>query len=325
MRAAVLAVVLVAATHVAHADVAITKVGVKVKADGKKWDAGFVGTDPDPQIDVYVDGERIQECPQIKDAFAGDCAVATDLAYRKAVEIELRVVDRDIASDDPIGHAGGTVPADMHGRFDLRVDGQLEAAWIDVEYRDPPGAIATLKKHVGVRSIGALVGVLLALLLFKIYGTRLLSPPDVKRTVPPRAAVLTKSREEYDEGHDGEDEQAREYVHVEFWRSPILLASAAASIVGIVLANLLRSPALPLWLGALPYVLGGFGFTAPIIDAHAHKHLGGKRLRLVIAGVAAMFAVPLYDFARDLFTGVSFLAKHLGWTFVGILIFLCLL
>ena len=109
-----------------------------------------------------------------------------------------------------------------------------------------------------------------------------------------------------------------------FWRSPILLASAGASVLGIVLANVLRDPSLPIAVGAIPYALGGFGFTAPLIDAFKHEHLGGKRLRLVIAGVAAMFAVPLYDLVRDLFIGVSWVATHVGWTFVVILLILCL-
>ena len=86
MRAAIVIAMLCAA-HVAHADLAITKVGIKLKAEGKKWDAGLVGTDPDPQVDVYVNGERIQECPPIKDGFSGDCAISSAKQFRGDVEI----------------------------------------------------------------------------------------------------------------------------------------------------------------------------------------------------------------------------------------------
>jgi hypothetical protein len=303
MRAAVVVGCLLVATHVAHADLAITKAGVEVapaKADGKKWDRGL-GPEPDPAIELFVDGERIQTCPPIQDAFKGDCAISKQRTYAGDIAVELRVKDADLAADDTIGNARGTIPGGARGRIALAVDGQLQAAWVEVEYAQGPTVMQRLGRHIGVRSIGGVLGVLLALLLYRLLGARFLTPG-------PRSDVPRATR-----------------PPVNFWRSPILLASAGASIVGIVLANLLRDPQLPFVLGTLPYVLGGFGFMAPIIDAHKHQHLGGKRLRLVIAGVAAMFAVPLYDFSRDLFTGISFLARHLGWTFVGILLLLCLL
>ena len=307
MRAGVVVMVLLAA-HVAHADIAITKVGIEVapaKEGGAAWDRGL-GKAPDPQIDVLVDGKRIVECPALEDRLTADCAVDKQRAFAGEVEIELRVTDRDLAADDTIGHARGQLFEDAHGRFELAVDGQLVKAWVEVERVDGPSILARIRDRVGARILGALVGILLALALYWLVGARLLSPPDEKRTI-------------------ATDEGPRERVHVRFWRSPILLASAGASILGIVLANVLRDPTLPIAVGAIPYALGGFGFTAPIIDAFKHEHLGGKRLRLLIAGVAAMFAVPLYDFARDLFSAVSFMATHLGWTFVVILLLLCLL
>ncbi len=307
MRVGVVVMVLLAA-HVAHADVAITKVGVEVaptKEGGAAWDRG-IGMAPDPQIDVIVDGKRIEECPSLEDRLTADCAVSRQRTFSGEVEIELRVKDRDLAADDTIGHARGQLFEDAHGRFDLAVDGQLVKAWVEVERVDGPSIFARLREKVGARILGALVGILLALALYRLVGAQLLSPPDEKRTI-------------------ATDDGPRERVHVRFWRSPILLASAGASCLGIVLANVLRDPTLPIAVGAIPYALGGFGFTAPIIDAYKHEHLGGKRLRLVIAGVAAMFAVPLYDFARDLFVGVSWIATHLSWTIVAIIVILCLL
>ncbi|HEY5952520.1 MAG TPA: hypothetical protein VIV40_43775 [Kofleriaceae bacterium] len=312
---------------VAHADLAITKVGVRVaptNASGNKWDRGL-GTEPDPKIEVLVGGKRIQACPAAEDTFEADCAVSKQRTFAGAVDIELRVSDGDIAVDDAVGNARGQIPANARGRFDLAVDGKLEAAWVEVEDAAGPSVMDSVRAHIGARSIGGVLGVLIALLLYRLYGARVLSPPDEKRTELPRATLLSKGRGNLDDSGQADREEPRVTTHVNFWRSPILLASAGASIVGIFLANVLRDPHLPITVGSIPYVLGGFGFTAPIIDAYKHQHLGSKRLRLVIAGVAAMFAVPLFDFFSDFFTGIAFLAKHVGWTFVGILLLLCLL
>jgi hypothetical protein len=312
VRAGVVVLLLVLVrVRVAHADIAIKQVGIKVaptNAKGEKWDGGLMGKEPDPEIAIYVDKKKLQNCDGASDTFELTCNITTRNSYAGDIALELRITDRDIASDDPIGVARVQLFADMKGRFDLAVDGKVDSAWVEVDRVAGPSIGSRVGKYIGVRTIGAVLGVLLALLLYKLYGAKLLSPPDTKHTVKA-----------------DDDDEPREKIHVNFWRSPILLASAGASILGIVLANLLRDPTLPIALGAVPYVLVGFGFTAPIIDAYMQEHLGGKRLRLVIAGVAAMFAVPLYDFASDFFTGVSFLAKHLGWTFVGILLLLCLL
>jgi hypothetical protein len=327
MRGAMMMIALVLATQVAHADIVIKKVGVEVapkKANGDAWDRGL-GKEPDPQIDVRVDGKHVHDCPPGGDTFHTECAVSKQTTYGGAIEIELRVEDADVAADDAVGHARGQIPADSRGRFELAVDGQLVSAWVEVEDAEGPSFIDSVKARFGVRTIGALFGILIALLLYRIYGAKLLSPADVTRTEPPRATLLGSDRDAYEASGEGDREKPREYKHVNFWRSPILLASAGASIAGIVLANLLRDPNVPIALGSIPYVLGGFGFTAPIIDAYKHEHLGGKRLRLVIAGVAAMFAVPLFDFFSDLFTGIAFLARHIGWAFVAILLVLCLL
>jgi hypothetical protein len=295
-------IALLVATHVAVADVAITRVGVRVaahKTNGDKWDRGF-GSEPDPKLEVVVAGKIVQTCPMASDTFETDCAVAAP-AFEEGTVVEMRVTDVDLASDDDIGVARGTL-LDTNRRYDLAHDGAVENAWIEVTHADGPSIGHRLVTKLGARGVGAALGVGIALLLFKLIGAKLLTPREPEST-----------------GHKPtwREKQTR------FWRSPILLASAGASTVGMLLAVVLRDPKLPLVLGCFPYVLGGFAAAATIIDAHAHEHLGGKRLRLLIAAGVVLLAVPLFDLASSLIVGLGFIARHLGWVMV-LIVLLCL-
>lgn len=303
MRVVVAIGVLVALGRSAIADVAIERVRVHVapkKHNGDKWDRS-PGADPDPKIVVLVDGERVQECPKRDDTFDADCALA-----RRVVEegstIELRVDDEDLINDDTIGSARGTL-VDRPGEQSLGVDGQLDGAWVTVSHVDGPSAGARLVMRLGARGIGALVGVALALLIAKLVGAKFLTPRRTDTTLQREAGTAERA--------------------LRFWRSPILLASAAASALGGFLAVALKDPKLPLALASIPYVLGGFALTTPIIDAHAHEHLGQKRARLIAAGLAVMLAVPLFVFLGSLFEGLTFMVSHIGLVMIVVLL-LCL-
>ena len=302
MRWVGVVIALLLATHVAVADVAITRVGARIaahKTNGDNWDRGF-GSEPDPKLEVVVAGKVVQTCPMASDTFETDCAVAAP-AFEEGTVVEVRVTDVDLAADDDVGTARGTL-LDSGRRYDLAHDGAVENAWIEVAHVDGPSVGKRLVAKLGARGIGAALGVGIAWLLFKLLGAKILTPPEPETT-----------------GHKPtwREKQTR------FWRSPILLASAGASIVGMLLAVLLRDPKLPLTVGCIPYLLGGFAATATIIDAHAHEHLGGKRLRLLIAAAVVLFAVPLFDLASSLIVGLGFIARHLGWVMIVILL-LCL-
>lgn len=302
MRGVGVVVMLLLATRVATADVAITRVGVHVaaqKTNGDKWDRGF-DSEPDLKLVVAVAGKVVQTCPMASDSFESDCAVAGPV-FEDGTVVEVSVTDVDLVSDDAIGTARGSL-LDANRRYDLAHDGAIEQAWIEVAHADGPSVGHRLIAKLGARGIGAALGVGIAMLLFKLLGARLLTPRDPESP-----------------GHKPtwREKQTR------FWRSPILLASAGASTVGMLLAVLLRDPKLPLTIGCIPYVLGGFAATATIIDAHAHEHLGGKRLRLLIAAGVVLFAVPLFDLASSLIAGLGFIARHLGWVMILILL-LCL-
>lgn len=321
-------VVLLASTlsvDAAHADTAIRRVGVEVsptKDNGDKWDRGF-GSEPDPSIEVRLDGKTIATCATKKDTFKADCAVA-DRRFVGPVEIELRVDDADLVNNDTIGAARGQIPYDRTGTFDLAVDGRLVKAWVEVASVEGPGFWSSFTAKIGARGLGAILGILIALLLYRQLGAKFLTPPPEATAREPTTKrggggdLAAASKRQDDNERERED-------GVRFWRSPILLASAGASILGMLLANLLRAPGTHLALAALPYTLGGFAMTGPIIDAYKVEHLGQKRLRLLIAGVLTMFAVPLVDFFSDFFTGISFLARHLGWFYVVLIVFACLL
>lgn len=302
MRGVGVVIAVLLATHVAAADVAITRVGVHVaahKTNGDKWDRGF-GSEPDPKLEVVVAGKVVQACPMASDTFEADCAVASP-GFEEGTLVEVRVTDVDLAADDDVGTARGTL-IDAGTRYDLAHDGAVEKAWIEVAHVDGPSIGHRLLAKLGARGVGAALGVGIALLLFKLVGSKLLTPREPEST-----------------GHKPtwREKQTR------FWRSPILLASAGASTVGMLLAVVLRDPKLPLVIGCIPYVLGGFAATATIIDAHAHEHLGGKRLRLLIAAGLVLLAVPLFDLASSLIVGLGFIARHLGWVMI-VIVLLCL-
>jgi hypothetical protein len=254
---------LVVLLGVAHADTAIHKVGVEVartKDGGGKWDRGLDSA-PDPRIEVRLDGKTIASCTTKQDTFEADCAVA-DHRFVGPVEIELRVEDADLVSNDAIGAARGEIPYEGTGTRTLSTDGRLTKAWVEVVEVAGPGFWSSFTAKIGARGIGAILGILIALLLYRQLGAKLLTPPPEPAGEPvtrlERVAGVGARR---DEEYRGRDRGVR------FWRSPILLASAASSILGIVLANLLRAPGTPLSLACIPYVLGGFAMTAPIIDA----------------------------------------------------------
>ncbi|NVB81516.1 MAG: hypothetical protein HOV81_24180 [Kofleriaceae bacterium] len=310
----------------AHADTAIHSVGIEVaptKASGDKWDRGL-GEEPDPAIEVRLDGKTIATCPTKKDTLKADCAVA-DHRFVGPVAIELRVDDADLVNNDPVGTARGQIPYDWTGTFALSVDGQVAKAWVEVIHVEGPGFWSTFTAKIGARGLGAILGILLALLLYRQLGAAFLTPsaPRRKSDEPstrrerPTGAGEPRARDDEPDGIDADG--------VRFWRSPILLTSAGASIFGMVLANLLRAPGTHLALACIPYVLGGFAMTAPIIDAYKVEHLGQKRLRLVLAGVVTMLAVPLFDLVSNLFTGISFIAGHIGWFYVLVIVLACLL
>ncbi len=316
--------VVVLLAGVAHADTAIHQVGVEVaptKAGGDKWDRGF-GSEPDPQIDVRIDGKTIATCTTKKDTLKADCAVA-DHHFVGPVEIELRVDDTDLVNNDTIGAARGQIPYDWTGTFPLSVDGQVTKAWVEVIHVEGPGFWSSFTAKIGARGLGAILGILLALVLYRQLGARFLTPPSSPKREGGEPSTKRERPGGASDATAGDDTDADDGVR--FWRSPILLTSAGASIFGMVLANLLRAPGTHLALACIPYVLGGFAFTAPIIDAYKVEHLGQKRLRLVIAGVMTMFAVPLFDFVSNFFTGISFIASHIGWFYVLLIVLACLL
>jgi hypothetical protein len=296
-------VVVVLLAGVAHGGTAIHRVDIEVaptKANGDRWDRGL-GEEPDPAIEVRLDGKAIATCPMKKDTLKADCAIA-DRRFVGPVAIELRVDDADLVSNDTIGTARGQIPYDWTGTFALSVDGQLAKASVVVVQVEGPGFWSTFTAKIGARGLGAILGLLLALVLYRQLGSAFLTPS-------PR----------------GDERGGVDADGVRFWRSPILLASAGASIFGMVLANLVRAPGTHLALACIPYVLGGFAMTAPIIDAYKVEHLGQKRMRLLLAGVMTMFAVPLFDLVSNLFTGISFIAGHIGWFYVLAIVLACLL
>src|SRR5262245_58168606 len=96
----VLAIVVIGLAGVAHADTAIHEVGIELapnKANGTSWDTGF-GKEPDPAIEVRLDGKVIATCPTKKDTLKANCALA-DHRFVGPRDIELRVDDADLVNN----------------------------------------------------------------------------------------------------------------------------------------------------------------------------------------------------------------------------------
>lgn len=299
-RVVVAMAVLAAIAGVARADIEVVKIGVEVKptkADGKAWDRGFgAAPRPDPQITVLEDGKLVSTCTAVPDTFVADCTLEHPVVGAMRVSIEVIVDDEDLAIADRIGRAVGDT--DHAGRLELAVDGQLVRAWaevIDVPGKGPWSAFA-----IGARGIAALIGTLIALAMFWLLRARWLTPGARRGVLQP--AVVTGD--------------------VRFWRSPVLLASAAAAVIGVVIANAVYTS--PPQAAAVPYAFGAFAVTGPIIDAWAHEKAGKTRLLVVFAGVAACAALPVFAFFGSL-GGFGGFVKMLAMTVVALPIVVAML
>jgi hypothetical protein len=69
------------------------------KASGKPWDVGSL---PDPNVTLFVNGQKVTSCKQ-QDSIESHCLHDRVIDVDAITELMLRVVDADVAADDPIG------------------------------------------------------------------------------------------------------------------------------------------------------------------------------------------------------------------------------
>lgn len=100
------------------------------KADGGLWD--IMGDPPDPVVALYVDGVRVASCKQA-DSEVHLCLNGLVVEIGAASEILMRVRDKDLSDDDPIGTAGPLQPighAGLNKPVYLPTQGQIKSAEI---------------------------------------------------------------------------------------------------------------------------------------------------------------------------------------------------
>lgn len=130
------AILLVAATIAAPVQAALTsgwyragEIHVRVaatKANGVPWDVGH--GKPDPKVTLLVDGEQVASCDTASDTFETTCHPSGSFHLGPRALVVVRVIDTDIAEDDPVGDARLDVAgASLDEPLTLAVDGQLEA------------------------------------------------------------------------------------------------------------------------------------------------------------------------------------------------------
>lgn len=156
----------------------LLEIGIQVdehKASGKSWDSPATG--PDPTIRVYAGSTEIGRCSG-SDTYEHRCEFDSTFQYDGS-ELHIKVVDRDIASDDSIGKARLAVLSEGAADSDklpMEVEGQLTAAYIRIgEMPILPSWLVQYKQ----RMIGLLLGIIAALILlfaFKDFWFRKRAP-----------------------------------------------------------------------------------------------------------------------------------------------------
>ncbi|MCE9574416.1 MAG: hypothetical protein K8W52_14810 [Deltaproteobacteria bacterium] len=85
------------------AEVQVT--ALPTKATGLPWDAGASYREPDLSVTVTLDGVPVDDCRIAGDALGGSCELDKVVTIGPDAVLALRVIDRDLSADDPVGDA----------------------------------------------------------------------------------------------------------------------------------------------------------------------------------------------------------------------------